>query len=147
MTPRILRAPWRPGPALDHATAPCWISVTEFTADGHLRAAAVAVNGTRLRRRWPRTAGSVGMWLWADPPRRRSGSVSVWTDEEPLTGFVRRPDHARIVRAFRGHGTMRATGWAVPDFDAGSVWATAHDLLTAATPWPAAAARAGKAPR
>jgi hypothetical protein len=147
MTPKILRTPWRPGPAPGGADGPCRVSVTEFTADGHLRATGVAVHGLRLRRGWPLTAGSVGMWLWIDPPRRRSGSVSVWTGEKPLVDFVRRPDHIRVVRAFQDHGTMRATGWTVPRFDARSVWESAHALLTAATPWPAPAPRTGKAPR
>ncbi|MFI0235236.1 hypothetical protein [Streptomyces sp. NPDC016845] len=136
MPSRIHRAPWQPGPAAPDATTPCLVSVTEFTAAGHLRTAGVALNGMRLRRTWPRTGGAVGMWLWVDPPRRRSGSVSVWTGDHALVAFLRRADHARTVRAFRGHGTMRATAWTVPVFDAAAVWDAARTLLTSAAPWP-----------
>ncbi|MFI7388094.1 hypothetical protein [Streptomyces sp. NPDC049813] len=141
MTTTILRAPWTPGPDLprESGTGPVWISLTEFTADHHVRALGVAVNGLRLRRRWPATTGSVGMWLWAEPARRRSGSLSVWSGSRPLLDFVRRPDHVRIVRAYRDHGTMRATVWRADRFDAAVVWSTARALLIGTTPWPASA--------
>ncbi|WP_338701619.1 hypothetical protein V2W30_30735 [Streptomyces sp. Q6] len=137
----LLRARWQPGPDPDPADAPVWISVTEFTADGHRRALGVALNGLRLRRGWPATDGAVGMWLWADPRRRRSGAVSVWSGGPAIAGFVGRPDHARIAGAFRAHGTMRATLWSQPRFDAAAAWGTAHDLLVGATPWPEEASR------
>ncbi|MEV3854898.1 hypothetical protein AB0J38_11280 [Streptomyces sp. NPDC050095] len=158
MTPRILRAPWRPGPAALHVATDhdgddhdhdgesreVRVSVTEFTADTRTRSLGVAVNGLRLRRTWPGTPGAVGMWLWVDPPRRRSGSVSVWTGQDALDGFVRRPDHVRIVRAFRGHGSVRATAWDTPGFDAAAVWDAALALITGDTPWPTARPRTGE---
>ncbi|MEV5612631.1 hypothetical protein [Streptomyces sp. NPDC052225] len=137
MTATILRARWQRGPACEPGDSPVWISVTEFTADGHRRALGVALNGLRLRRRWPVTDGAVGMWLWADPPRRRSGAVSVWSGGRALTGFVRRPDHARIAGEFRPHGTMRSTLWSQPRFDAAAAWETARELLVGTAPWPA----------
>ncbi|MFD8567709.1 hypothetical protein [Streptomyces sp. NPDC059639] len=144
---RLLRAPWQPGPAAGETNGPLQVSVTEFTADGYPRSVGVAVNGLRLRRSWPGTEGAVGMWLWADPVRRRSGSVSAWTDARHLTAFVRRPDHARTVRAFRDHGTMRATAWTVPHWDAAAVWRSARDVLVGASPWPAASYGTEQDPR
>ncbi|MGW0905525.1 hypothetical protein [Streptomyces sp. NPDC002853] len=129
----ISRSPWQPGPeAL--TPGPALVSVTEFTARRHSQTLPIALAGLRLRRSWPRTPGAVGMWLWADPWRKRSGSVSVWTDERSLYAFVGRPDHVRIVRAHRDRGEMRATAWAVGRFDPDGAWATAHSLLTGPDP-------------
>ncbi|WP_372345394.1 hypothetical protein [Streptomyces sp. KL116D] len=147
MTPSILRTPWQPGPDGDRTVGRVLVSVTEFTSVTQWRALGVAVNGMRLRRSWPGTGGAVGMWLWVDPAHRRSGSVSVWSTEQALTDFVRRPDHVGTVRAFRAHGTMRATSWTDARFDAGTAWRTARALLTGATPWPAPTPRTGPAPR
>ncbi|MEU9323400.1 hypothetical protein AB0D91_06225 [Streptomyces canus] len=87
---RILRSRWKPGPAipLDDVVL---VGVTEFTAHGYGQSVAVALAGMRLRRTWPSTPGAVGMWLFADPLRRRSGSVSVWADERGLKEFTGRP--------------------------------------------------------
>ncbi|WP_353945353.1 hypothetical protein ABII15_29825 [Streptomyces sp. HUAS MG91] len=149
MTPsaRLLRAPWQPGPASAGTAGPVLVSVTEFTADSGPRSVGVAVNGLRLRRSWPATEGAVGIWLWTDPVRRRSGSVSAWTDVRHLTAFVRRPDHARTVRAFRGHGTTRATAWTVPHWDAAAVWRAAREILVGAAPWPAPSYGTGRSAR
>ncbi|MEV0323440.1 hypothetical protein ACIBKX_39570 [Streptomyces sp. NPDC050658] len=135
MPPPIFRTSWQPGPEA-HTPDPALVSVTEFTADGHRQFLPIALAGLRLRRSWPTTPGAVGMWLWADPPRRRSGSVSVWADERSLYGFVGRPDHMRTVRSHRDRGTLRATAWPVDLLDTDAVWAAAHTLLTGATPWP-----------
>ncbi|NEB82239.1 hypothetical protein G3I40_44565 [Streptomyces sp. SID14478] len=144
MATKILRTPWRPGPAARRTAEPVHVSVTEFTADTHPRSLGVAVSGLRLRRTWPDTPGAVGMWLWVDPPRRRSGSVSVWTEEQALTDFVGRADHVRIVRAFRGHGTVRAAAWTAPRFDAAAVWDAVRPFLAGAAPGTASRPRTGK---
>ncbi|MEV6753333.1 hypothetical protein [Streptomyces sp. NPDC051214] len=129
----ISRSPWQPGP---EAPTPdqVLVSLTEFTARRHSQILPIALSGLRLRRSWPRTPGAVGMWLWTDPWRKRSGSVSVWTDERSLYAFVGRPDHVRIVRAHRDRGEMRATAWALDRFDPGDVWAAAHSLITGPDP-------------
>ncbi|MFE6488609.1 hypothetical protein ACFVGN_37545 [Streptomyces sp. NPDC057757] len=126
----ILRSPWQPGPGTNPADGPVLVSFTDFTSDTFLRSWSVALDGLRLRRTWPATPGAIGMWLWADPPRRRSGSVSVWADEGRLKEFVGRPDHLRIVRAYRGHGVLRSAGWEAGRFDAAETWAHAHHLIT-----------------
>ncbi|WP_143041345.1 hypothetical protein [Streptomyces indicus] len=133
--PRILRTRWTPGPT-PFALCPVHVSVTDFTARGHVQAGAVALAGLRLRRTWHRTPGALGLWLWADLAGRRSGSVSVWTDEVALKEFVTRPDHLAIVRAHRGRGALRATAWTAEDFDPDEVWSRAHSLITGPTPWP-----------
>ncbi|MFF1709556.1 hypothetical protein [Streptomyces sp. NPDC058268] len=143
----IMRTPWQAGPEAPPTSGPALVSVTEFTADRHTQTVPIALAGLRLRRSWPRTPGAVGMWLWADPWRKRSGSVSVWADERSLYAFVGRPDHIRTVRAHQDRGTMRATTWTV-DRPGGqvAVWAAAHALISASTPWPEPAVHTPEGP-
>ncbi|MBC9713095.1 hypothetical protein H9Y04_10990 [Streptomyces sp. TRM66268-LWL] len=133
--PRLLRTRWKHGP-VPLTLCGAHVSVTEFTAGTRAHAAAVALAGLRLRRTWPTTPGALGMWLWADLAGRRSGSVSVWRDDIALKEFVGRPDHIETVRAHRGRGALRATSWALEDFEPDEVWTRAHALLTGAAPWP-----------
>ncbi|MFJ8859084.1 hypothetical protein ACIRD8_11670 [Streptomyces sp. NPDC102451] len=144
----IWKTSWTYGPAA-HGIGPgsgLVVSVTEFVTHRPWGTPAVAVEGLRLRRSWPRTPGAVAVRLWADTGLRldRSGSVTVWTDEASLMGFVARPDHMRIVRAFRGRGVMRSNlRETTPDAplgpDAGpwqtAVWAYAERILTGTEPW------------
>ncbi|MGW7073924.1 hypothetical protein [Streptomyces sp. NPDC054866] len=134
-----MRTPWQAGPEA-HASGQLLASVKEFTAHRHTQTVPIALSGLRLRRRWPETPGAVGMWLWVDPWRKCSGSVSVWIDERSLYAFAGRPDHIRIVRAHRDRGAMRAATWtASGPFDPHAVWAAASALLTSSSPWPSPA--------
>ncbi|MFF1451026.1 hypothetical protein ACFVYF_23250 [Streptomyces sp. NPDC058274] len=125
----ILRSAWQPGPDTGSPDEPVVVGFTDFTADTFRRSWSVALAGLRLRRTWPATPGAIGMWLWADPLRRRSGSVSVWTGRAGLKEFVGRPDHVRIVRAHHGHGVLRSEGWETERFDAADIWAHADHLI------------------
>ncbi|MFF1692869.1 hypothetical protein ACFVXC_04490 [Streptomyces sp. NPDC058257] len=137
MTRSIMRTPWQPGPeAHTPDPGPSLVSLTEFTAHRRTQTVPIALAGLRLRRSWPRTPGAIGMWLWVDPWRGRSGSLSVWADERSLYAFVGRPDHVRIVRAHRDRGVMRATAWTADRLDPDAAWAAAHTLLTGPSPWP-----------
>ncbi|MFC8228337.1 hypothetical protein [Streptomyces sp. NPDC057287] len=112
MPSRIWKTSWKHGPAArSTGLGPAVIvSVTEFVTHRPWGTPAVAAEGLRLRRGWPQTSGAVAIRLWMDTGLRlnRSGSVTVWTDEASLSAFVARPDHARVVRAFRGRGVMRS---------------------------------------
>ncbi|MFE6185884.1 hypothetical protein ACFQ6U_15805 [Streptomyces sp. NPDC056465] len=108
----IWKTSWKSGPAA-RGTGPgssVVVSITEYSTHRPWGTPAVAFEGMRLRRSRPRTPGAVALRLWRDPGPRpdRSGSVIVRTDEASLMRFVARPDHLRIVRAFRGRGTMRS---------------------------------------
>lgn len=70
-----------------------------------------AWTGWRLARLWPGLEGAVGLWLWADLPSRRIGSVSVWRDEADLKAFVALKEHVAIMRAYRGKGVLTSTSW------------------------------------
>ncbi|MWA14257.1 hypothetical protein [Streptomyces sp. BA2] len=141
----ITRTPWQAGPEA-HAPGQLLVSLMEFTAHRHTQTVPITLSGLRLRRSWPKTPGAVGMWLWIDPWRKRSGSVSVWTGERPLHAFVGRPDHLRTVRAHRDRGAMRATTWTTGPFDPHAAWAAASALLTGSSPWPSPAVHSAEGP-
>ncbi|MFG3136347.1 hypothetical protein ACGFZA_08995 [Streptomyces sp. NPDC048211] len=115
------------------------VSVTEFVTHRPWTTLSVGAAGLRLRRTWPQTPGAVGMWLWADvrPRMDRSGSITVWTTREHLLGFVARPDHRRIVDAYRGRGTLRSATWQIPFAGRAALRESARRLLSGADPWPA----------
>ncbi|MEV0575289.1 hypothetical protein [Streptomyces sp. NPDC050392] len=116
------------------------VSVTEFVTHRPWTTLSVGAAGVRLRHTWPRTPGAVGMWLWAEigPRMNRTGSITVWTAREHLLGFVARPDHRRIVDAYRDRGTLRSATWDTPFTGRGALHASARRLLTGADPWPGA---------
>jgi hypothetical protein len=125
----VLRTRWTPGPAAETAGS-VLISVTDFRAGTRRDLPGIYRAGLRLRDGWPQLAGAVGMWLWTAPRQGRSGSVSVWRDEESLFGFVAWPDHVRIMRRYRDRGSIRSTTWtdARPDRDA--IWTRARLYLS-----------------
>jgi hypothetical protein len=106
---------WSAGPAATHE-GPVVISLTDYVADHWRHAPGIWTSGLRLRRAWPTLEGAVGLWLWADPLRRRSGSVSVWTSEDDMWRFVRWPVHVAIMRRYRPCGTLAATTWTAERF-------------------------------
>jgi hypothetical protein len=106
---------WTAGPARE-TEGPVVISLTDYTAHRWRHLPGVWLSGLRLARAWPRMQGAVGLWLWADPVHRRSGSISIWTSEDDLTRFVRWPVHVAIMRKYSPHGTLEATMWSAPSF-------------------------------
>lgn len=109
------RTPWMPGPA-EETSGAVLVSVTDYTAHRWRDVPGIALSGLRLRRAWPAMEGAVGVWLWSDPLRRRSGSVSVWETEEDLRSFVRWPVHLAIVRKYRARGSLTASSWQAERF-------------------------------
>jgi hypothetical protein len=118
------RVPWKAGPAAD-AGGELLVSLTDFTVARWRDVPGMWLTGLRLRRGWPETEGAVGLWLWAVPRQRRSGSVSVWTSEDALRGFVRRPDHVAIMRRYRDCGVLESTSWQMERAEPGAVWSEA----------------------
>ncbi|SEF75328.1 hypothetical protein SAMN05444920_101555 [Nonomuraea solani] len=102
---RKMRSRWIAGPH-PRGDGPVLVSRTDFQLHGLAGLPRAVLAGWRLSRHWPSLEGAVGLWLWVDLGRRRIGSVSVWRDEEALRGFVRLPEHVRIMRAYRGRGIL-----------------------------------------
>ncbi|MFF9045077.1 hypothetical protein [Streptomyces parvulus] len=138
-------APWKPGPAgsADAGHAPgdpagaadaggaAVVSVTGFAPYRPWTSVGVNVSGVALRRAWGEVEGAIGLWLWSVPGllRPRSGSVSVWRDEEGLRGFVARHDHVRIMRAYRDRGALRSTTWHTERFDRDATQEAARRII------------------
>jgi heme-degrading monooxygenase HmoA len=108
------------------------VSVTDFHVrrlDDLLR---VYLEGWRLRRSWASMRGAVGMWLWSKPRERRSGSVSVWRDEQDLRRFVLSSRHREVMRRYRDVGELSSGGWLEDRFDPELVWSKAAGRLATA---------------
>ncbi|WP_067473758.1 hypothetical protein [Actinomadura hibisca] len=123
----MLKTAWTPGPA--GADGQVLVSVTAFTCDHVQDMPKIYRAGTRLARLWPTLEGAVGHWLWMEPLRRRSGSVSLWSDHQAMRDFVRLPVHVQIMRQFRDRGTVRSTTWTVDDPDLTDTWRRAAEFL------------------
>ncbi|MBK1789424.1 hypothetical protein [Prauserella cavernicola] len=119
-----LRSGWRAGP-VSGVDGPVLVSVTAFTYR-HLRdLPGITLAAIRLRREWPELDGAVGLWLWAEPSSRRVGSVSVWTGETALRGFVGVPLHVGIMRRYRDRGEVSASTWWSGELDQPEIWRAA----------------------
>jgi hypothetical protein len=124
----MLTTRWQPGPAA-RTGGPVLISVTDFQIHDWRDLPGVWRTGLRLRRSWPQMDGAVGMWLWASPLERRSGSISVWQSEAALRRFVRWPVHVAIMRTYRERGTLTSDSWEAERFVASDVRQEARRVL------------------
>ncbi|MFI6290183.1 hypothetical protein ACIBEJ_01285 [Nonomuraea sp. NPDC050790] len=109
-TTHKLTTRWLPGPH-HPADTPLLVSETDFRLHHIKDLPRACWAGWRLSRLWPGLEGAVALLLWADPLRRRIGSVSVWRSADDLDRFVRLRAHADIVRAYRGKGTLTTRTW------------------------------------
>jgi hypothetical protein len=120
--------PWRPGPA-HGTTGPVLISVTDFRLSRAQDLPGAYVAALRLQHAWPNLSGAVGLWLWGQPLRKRSGAVSVWLDEEALRRFVTWPVHVAIMRKYRTAGELVSTSWHAERLLPDGVWQEARRWL------------------
>jgi hypothetical protein len=128
METALIRAPWRAGPAADHH-GPVLVSVTDMRIFRARDLPGAYVAAARLARAWPSLAGAVGLWLWGQPLRKRSGAVSVWIDEHALRDFITWPVHVAIMRKYRSAGALVSTSWQAERFDAPAIWRHAASSL------------------
>jgi heme-degrading monooxygenase HmoA len=112
--------PWAAGPE-ERTAGPVLVSVTEFTMQHPRDLFGITTAALRLRQGWYGLPGAVGLYLWAAPLERRSGSVSVWTNREDLRRWVGLPLHVAIMRRYRTRGSLESTTWSSPAFDRASV--------------------------
>jgi hypothetical protein len=126
-------ASWSEGPAGADGRA-VLVSVTDFQITHARDLPRVWVEGLRLRRVWPSMPGAIGLWLWAKPLSKRSGSVSVWRSEADLLRFVRWPRHVEIMRRNRDAGELTAAKWWTERCDASEIWVAAERRLAGDDP-------------
>jgi hypothetical protein len=120
---------WKSGPIAPHPDQPVFVSLTDFHIHHLQHAPGAWRTALRLRRSWPRLAGAVGLWLWSEPFRLRSGSVSIWQSEEALTRFVRSEVHRAIVYEYQRHMRGTSCSWIAPCFDRPAIWSRAVSEL------------------
>jgi hypothetical protein len=123
---------WKPGPIAPSPDQPVFVSLTDFYIHHLQHAPGAWRTGLRLRRSWPRLAGAIGLWLWSEPFRLRSGSVSIWESEEALTRFVRSEIHCAIVHEYQRHMSGTSCSWIAPEFDRAAIWSRAVSELSTA---------------
>ena len=122
LTWRLWYAGWKPGAAEPDDDQPVYVSVTDFRIHRPQHAPGAWRAGFGLRRSWPRLEGAIGLWLWAEPLRLRSGSVSIWRSEEDLTRFLRSPVHRAIVHKYRPRMGGSSRGWTAERLDREAIW-------------------------
>jgi hypothetical protein len=123
------RVPWKAGPEATGGAV--FVSVTDFHVARYRDLPAVWLAGLRLRQAWPHLPGAIGLWLWAQPMRRRGGAVSVWRSSDDLGAFLRWPPHVEVIRRFGSAGRLESHSWQAPRFDRDEVWAWARATLAA----------------
>lgn len=119
---------WKPGSEPEWAGS-AFISVTDFRIARWRDLPSAWLEGVRLRRTWPGREGAVGLWLWALPWARCSGSVSVWRSEDDLRRFVGSARHRQTMQRFRPAGEVTSAGWTVTRFEPDRTWSQAASWL------------------
>lgn len=127
--PFLLNAIWKNG-SLDPGYGPVHVSMNDYLIHRLRDVPRVAFEGLRLRRRWPRTEGALGLWFAAFRGGRRQVSISVWRTAEDLKRFVHSPEHVRIMRAFKGAGALYTNAWTAERFDRALIWQQGLDRLS-----------------
>ncbi len=122
LTWRLWYAGWQPGRAIADAAQPVYVSVTDFRINRPRHVLGAWRTGLRLRRSWPRLDGAIGLWLWSEPLKLRSGAVSIWQSEADLMRFLRSPLHRAIVAKYRTRMSGTSIGWTAPWPDRAAVW-------------------------
>ena len=126
--PFKLNAIWKMG-SLDGGPGRVHVSMNDYLIHRLRDVPRVAREGLRLRRRWPETAGALGLWMAAFRGGRRQVSISVWRTPEDLQRFVRSPAHVRIMQQFRDAGALYTAAWTAERFDPALIWQQAIDRL------------------
>lgn len=128
-TPFRLNAIWKTGSLDDPCADPVHVSMNDYLIHRLRDVPRVALEGLRLRRRWPETDGALGLWMAAFRGGRRQVSISVWRAPEDLQRFVRSPAHVRIMRDFRDAGALHTNAWTAERLDPTLIWQQAVDRL------------------
>jgi hypothetical protein len=124
----LLNRIWKEG-AVEPGAAPVHVSMNDYLIVRPWDVPRVARAGFSLRSGWPQTEGALGLWFAAFRWGRRQVSISVWRSPDDLKHFVRSPEHVRIVRAFRGAGSLITTTWSADRCDRALIWRQGLDRL------------------
>ena len=108
------------------------VSATRFTYGRLANLLPVAWEARRLAGTWAHRAGAIGLLTAAQPLRRRTYSLSLWTSEEALRDFLQSPEHVRLVRAYgRRLVTSRSVVWRMDPAAVHDAWRIGRERLGA----------------
>jgi hypothetical protein len=124
----MLNPMWKSG-SVEPGQGPVHVSMNDYLIHRTWDVLRVARVGLRLRSRWPETEGAIGLWFAAFRWGYRQVSISVWRSPDDLKRFVRSPEHARIMREFRGVGSLITTTWSAERCDRSLIWQQGRDRL------------------
>jgi len=120
--------PWLSGPETSPDGAVV-VSLTDYTMHSRRSLPGILRRGTRLGLGWYGLPGAVGLYLWADPLRRRTGSLSVWTDSAAMHRWIGLPLHVETMRHYGPRGSLRSSTWEPESVDRRAILARANDIL------------------
>jgi hypothetical protein len=119
--PLLIRTPWKRGS--EAADGRVVVSATRFRYRSVRDLAPVSVHALRLRRGWGARPGAVGLLTGSRPFEAVTYSLSVWTSEEGLRGFLRAPDHVDLMRRYRPRLLdVRSVVWETDDLRPAELW-------------------------
>jgi hypothetical protein len=99
------------------------VSATRFHYRSVRDLAPVSVHALRLRRGWDGRPGAVGLLTGSQPLKAVTYSLSVWTSEEHLRGFLRAPDHLDLMRRYRPRLLdVQSVVWETADLRPAELW-------------------------
>ena len=88
-----------------------------------MAALTAAISLERLLPSGTRVACAVGLLTGSQPLKAVTYSLSVWTGEEHLRGFLRAPDHADLMRRYRPRLLdVRSVVWETADLRPAELW-------------------------
>jgi hypothetical protein len=110
-----------------------FVSLTDFQIHHVRHAPSAWRTGLKLRRSWPRLDGAIGLWLWSEPWKLRSGAISIWRSHDDLLRFIRSPAHRAIIRRYNNRMSGTSSAWHAPHLDRPAIWTQAMDRLNSST--------------
>jgi hypothetical protein len=129
---RLAEASWKAGPAAP-SEGVALVSLTDFTFARWRDLPGAWLAAARLRHGWRKHDRAIGLMLWAQPWRRRSGSISIWQNEAELRHFIRTPEHVAIMRGYRTRMSGTAVTWHTDHFSRADVLDDARRRVVAST--------------
>jgi hypothetical protein len=124
---------WQPGSVHPDPDQPVFVSLTDFQIHHVRHAPSAWRTGLKLRRSWPRLDGAIGLWLWSEPWKLRSGAISIWRSHDDLLRFIRSPAHRAMIRRYNNRMSGTSSAWHAPHLDRPAIWTQAMDRLNSST--------------
>jgi hypothetical protein len=123
------RLSWMPGPAASDGST-TFVIATRFTYRKLWHLPLVFWHGYRLRSRWGKVEGAIGIFTGGSLLERTTYTVTAWRSEQDLRRWMGSAYHQRLMRDYRGNleGSAAVT-WQVEAFEPRAAWREALSRL------------------